>query len=156
MQLHCLEKNGKQFTKMVSYCAYHRYCYCFIFFSFLDDGYYCYWFHIIALSTVMYRAPNPDTVLIVETPKGTFSTKSLLQNKRHMGARLISTSRLKLEEPSPEDTEEVDPFSAARCRIYKRTQKVCPKKIFLCYAYKQKRGVTRSYKNNYIRFCILF
>lgn len=92
MELHCLEKNGKQFTKMVSYCAYHR-------------------------------APNPDTVLIVETPKGTFSTKSLLQNKRHMGARLISTSRLKIEELSSADTEEVDPFSAARGRIYKRTRK---------------------------------
>ncbi|KAG6410027.1 hypothetical protein SASPL_128074 [Salvia splendens] len=91
-RLHCLEKNGKQFTKMVSYCAYHR-------------------------------APNPDTVLIVETPKGIFSTKNLLQNKRHMGARLISTSRLKLEEPSPEDTKEVDPFSAARCRVYIRTKK---------------------------------
>lgn len=25
MQLHSLEKNGKQITKMVSYCAYHRY-----------------------------------------------------------------------------------------------------------------------------------
>jgi len=24
-QLHCLEKNGRQITKMVSYCAYHRY-----------------------------------------------------------------------------------------------------------------------------------
>uniref|UniRef100_A0A2P2JFH9 SET DOMAIN GROUP 29 family protein n=1 Tax=Rhizophora mucronata TaxID=61149 RepID=A0A2P2JFH9_RHIMU len=24
MELHCLEKNGKQTTKMVSYCAYHR------------------------------------------------------------------------------------------------------------------------------------
>lgn len=24
MQLHCLEKNGKQITKMISYCAYHR------------------------------------------------------------------------------------------------------------------------------------
>ncbi|GER46707.1 histone-lysine N-methyltransferase ATX5 [Striga asiatica] len=24
MELHCLEKNGKQFTKMVSFCAYHR------------------------------------------------------------------------------------------------------------------------------------
>lgn len=85
--------------------------------------------YIIALSTLMYRSPNPDTVLIVETPKGTFSTKSLLQNKRHMGARLISTSRLKLEEPAPEDTEEVDPFSAARCRIYKRTKKVCTKRL---------------------------
>lgn len=25
LQLHCLEKNGRQTTKMVSYCAYHRY-----------------------------------------------------------------------------------------------------------------------------------
>lgn len=25
LQLHCFEKNGKQITKMVSYCAYHRY-----------------------------------------------------------------------------------------------------------------------------------
>jgi hypothetical protein len=24
-QLHCLEKNGRQTTKMISYCAYHRY-----------------------------------------------------------------------------------------------------------------------------------
>ena len=24
-QLHCLEKSGRQITKMVSYCAYHRY-----------------------------------------------------------------------------------------------------------------------------------
>lgn len=86
--------------------------------------------YINALSTLMYRSPNPDTVLIVESPKGTFSTKSLLQNKRHMGARLISTSRLKLEEPAPEEAEEVDPFSAARCRIYKRTKKVCTKNIF--------------------------
>jgi hypothetical protein len=25
MQLHCSEKNGKQTTRMVCYCAYHRY-----------------------------------------------------------------------------------------------------------------------------------
>ncbi|KAL2226964.1 UNVERIFIED_CONTAM: Histone-lysine N-methyltransferase ATX5 [Sesamum indicum] len=92
MELHCLEKNGKQITKMVSYCAYHR-------------------------------TPNPDTVLIVETPKGTFSAKSMLQSKRHAGARLISTSRLKLEEPTSVDIEEVDPFSAARCRVFKRANK---------------------------------
>lgn len=68
----------------------------------------------------MCRTPNRDTVLIVETPGGTFSAKSMLQNKRHTGARLISTNRLKLEEPLPVETDEVDPFSAARCRVYKR------------------------------------
>ncbi|VFQ89113.1 unnamed protein product [Cuscuta campestris] len=46
MELHCMEKNGKQVTKMVSYCAYHR-------------------------------APNLDTVLIIHTPKGVFSARSL-------------------------------------------------------------------------------
>ncbi|XP_051137954.1 histone-lysine N-methyltransferase ATX4-like [Andrographis paniculata] len=92
MELHCLEKNGKQITKMVSYCAYHR-------------------------------APNPDTVLIMETPKGTILAKSLIQSKRHTGARLISTNRLKLEEP-PVDADEVDPFSAARCRPFKRTKQI--------------------------------
>lgn len=60
----------------------------------------------------------------METPKGTISGKSLLQNKRHMGARLISTNRLKLEEPSLVDADKVDPLSAARCRAFKRTKKV--------------------------------
>ncbi|PSS33006.1 Histone-lysine N-methyltransferase [Actinidia chinensis var. chinensis] len=88
--LHCLEKNGKQITKMVSYCAYHR-------------------------------APNPDTVLIIQTPLGVFSTKNLLQDKKHTGSRLISSNRLKLQEASTMETNEVELFSAARCRIFKRS-----------------------------------
>ncbi|CAI9092542.1 OLC1v1027811C2 [Oldenlandia corymbosa var. corymbosa] len=89
MELHCLEKNGKQITKMVSYCAYHR-------------------------------APNPDNVLIIETPKGTISTKNLLQNKKSTGSRLISSNRLKLHEAPTVELNDVEPHSAARCRIYKR------------------------------------
>ncbi|KAK7851434.1 histone-lysine n-methyltransferase atx3 [Quercus suber] len=89
MELHCLEKNGRQITKMISYCAYHR-------------------------------APNPDTVLIIQTPLGVFSAKSLLQNKKKAGSRLISSKRAKLEEIPPEETTELEPFSAARCRIFKR------------------------------------
>ncbi|KAM1126936.1 hypothetical protein ACFX13_042859 [Malus domestica] len=92
MELHSLEKNGKQTTKMVSYCAYHR-------------------------------APNPDTVLIIQTPLGVFSTKSLLQNKKP-GSRLISSNRTKLEEvltvETTESEPEPEPLSAARCRVYKR------------------------------------
>ncbi|KAL8143443.1 hypothetical protein V2J09_016475 [Rumex salicifolius] len=88
MELHCLEKNGKQITKMVSYCAYHR-------------------------------APNPDTVLIIQTPSGVFSAKSLLQNQKRTGSRLISSDREKLEEVVIKENGEIDPFSAARCRIYK-------------------------------------
>ncbi|XP_075104699.1 histone-lysine N-methyltransferase ATX4-like isoform X2 [Nicotiana tabacum] len=89
MELHCLEKNGKQVTRMVSYCAYHR-------------------------------APNPDTVLIIQTPKGVFSARSLLQNSKHTGSRLISTSRLQLQEAPAAEIEEIKPFSAARCRVYNR------------------------------------
>nr|XP_011470230.1 PREDICTED: histone-lysine N-methyltransferase ATX5 [Fragaria vesca subsp. vesca] len=91
MELHSLEKNGKQITKMVSYCAYHR-------------------------------APNPDTVLIIQTPLGVFSAKSLLQTKKKPGSRLISSNRIKLEEvPTVETTEpEPEPLCSARCRIFKR------------------------------------
>ncbi|WJX34206.1 Histone-lysine N-methyltransferase atx4 [Trifolium repens] len=87
-ELHCLKKNGKQTTKMVSHCAYHR-------------------------------APNPDNVLILQTPLGVISTKSLLQ-KSKAGSRLISSTRTKKED-TPIDISEHDPFSAARCRIFKRT-----------------------------------
>ncbi|XP_028112649.1 histone-lysine N-methyltransferase ATX4-like isoform X9 [Camellia sinensis] len=89
MELHCLEKNGKQITKMVSYCAYHR-------------------------------VPNPDTVLIIQTPLGVFSTKNLLQDKKGSGSRLISSNRLKLKEAPTIEINEIEPFSAARCRTFKR------------------------------------
>ncbi|KAJ0044708.1 hypothetical protein Pint_05024 [Pistacia integerrima] len=88
--LHSLEKNGRQITKMVSYCAYHR-------------------------------APNPDTVLIIQTPLGVFSAKNLVQNKKKAGSRLISSNRVKLEEASPVESAEIEPFSAARCRVFKRS-----------------------------------
>ncbi|PNX96211.1 histone-lysine N-methyltransferase ATX4-like protein, partial [Trifolium pratense] len=90
VKLHCSEKNGKQTTRMVCYCAYHR-------------------------------APNPDTVLIIQTPHGVISTKILIQNKRKVGSRLISSNRIKVEETPPADNTEHDPFSAARCRVFVRT-----------------------------------
>ncbi|CAL9227123.1 unnamed protein product [Arabidopsis halleri] len=93
MELHCLEKNGQQITKMVSYCAYHR-------------------------------APNPDNVLIIQTPSGAFSAKSLVQNKKKGGSRLISSIREDNEESPAEDTITCDPFSAARCRVFKRKKRI--------------------------------
>ncbi|KAL0886631.1 hypothetical protein Bca101_010614 [Brassica carinata] len=89
MELHCLVKNGRQITKMVSYCAFHR-------------------------------EPNPDTVLIIQTPSGVFSAKNLAQNKKSTGSRLILANREEVEEPPPEETVPVDPFSCARCRVFKR------------------------------------
>ncbi|XP_010915647.1 histone-lysine N-methyltransferase ATX4 [Elaeis guineensis] len=89
MELHCLERNGKQITKMVSYCAYHR-------------------------------APNPDTVLVVQTPAGVFSTKNLLQNsEKQTGSRLIRKD-ITLDAAPP--TSPSESSSAARCQIYKRTE----------------------------------
>ncbi|TYJ38514.1 hypothetical protein E1A91_A05G448400v1 [Gossypium mustelinum] len=84
MELHCLEKNGRQITKKVSYCAYHR-------------------------------APNPDTVLIIQTPLGVSS------GKKKSGSRLISSKRVKIEEVPTVETTDVEPFSAARCRVFKRS-----------------------------------
>ncbi|KAG5558830.1 hypothetical protein RHGRI_008701 [Rhododendron griersonianum] len=69
-----------------------------------------------------HRAPNPDTVLIIQTPLGVISTKNLLQDKKRTGSRLIASNRLKLEECSTMDVNEIELVSAARCRIFKRTK----------------------------------
>jgi hypothetical protein len=74
---------------------------------------------ILIISVICCRAPNPDNVLILQTPLGVISTKSLLQ-KRKVGSRLISSTRSKKDDTAIEISEH-DPFSAARCRIYKRT-----------------------------------
>ena len=56
----------------------------------------------------------------MQTPLGVISTKSLLQTKKKTGSRLISSSRKK-QDDSPVDNTEHEPFSAARCRIFQRT-----------------------------------
>ncbi|KAH7682321.1 Histone-lysine N-methyltransferase protein [Dioscorea alata] len=86
MELHTLEKNGKQITKMISYCANHR-------------------------------PPNPDTVLIIKTPTGVFSTRNLLQNDvKQTGTRLI---RKDLPVDTPFPTQKSESSAAARCLVYK-------------------------------------
>lgn len=75
------------------------------------------------------REPNPDTVLIIQTPSGVFSAKNLAQNKKSTGSRLILANREEVEEPPPEEAVPVDPFSCARCRVFKR--KVNSKKVNL-------------------------
>ncbi|CAK9165778.1 unnamed protein product [Ilex paraguariensis] len=94
MELHCSEKNGRQITKWVSYCAVHR-------------------------------APNPDNVLVMQTPFGVFSTRSLLQSQNQQqgfqGSRLISSKRTELHDSSTAEANEIELLSAARCRIFKRS-----------------------------------
>ncbi|CAM0881927.1 unnamed protein product [Alopecurus aequalis] len=85
MELHCLEKNGKQTTRKISYCAHHR-------------------------------RPNPDNVLIIQTPAGTFSSKRLVQSSVTVAAsRLI---RKDLPKDSATKVESTDNLYSARCRVY--------------------------------------
>jgi hypothetical protein len=103
-------------------------------------GYGCIWIHLTLVLAfhlcdfyISCRAPNPDTVLIIQTPNGVISTKILIQNKRKVGSRLISSNRIKIEETPPVDNTEHDPFSAARCRVFVRTnhtKKVTSKILF--------------------------
>ncbi|XP_077226900.1 histone-lysine N-methyltransferase ATX4-like isoform X2 [Tasmannia lanceolata] len=91
MELNCLERNGKQITKMISYCSFHK-------------------------------TPNPDTGLIIRTPLGVFSTRSLLQTKeKRIASRLIS-NRMNAPPESVLETQQFEPesSSAARCRIFKK------------------------------------
>lgn len=85
MEIRCLEKNGKQTTNKISYCAHHR-------------------------------APNPDNVLIIQTPAGTISSKKLVQSNGTVAAsRLI---RKDLPKDSVSEVEISENLSAARCRFY--------------------------------------
>uniref|UniRef100_A0A0D9V3N8 Histone-lysine N-methyltransferase n=1 Tax=Leersia perrieri TaxID=77586 RepID=A0A0D9V3N8_9ORYZ len=85
MEIRCLEKNGKQTTKKISYCAHHR-------------------------------TPNPDNVLIVQTPAGTISSKKLVQNNGTVAAsRLI---RKDIPKDTVSEVEISENLSAARCRVY--------------------------------------
>lgn len=76
------------------------------------------------------RAPDPDTVLIMQTSKDVFSAKGLVQNKKQGGSRLISSIRRDDKESPAEDTVTCDPFSAARCRVYRRNTNT--KKVLSC------------------------
>ncbi|KAF5960066.1 hypothetical protein HYC85_001275 [Camellia sinensis] len=83
------------------------------------------YYHAVCASRAGYRMevswfPNPDTVLIIQTPLGVFSTKNLLQDKKGSGSRLISSNRLKLKEAPTIEINEIEPFSAARCLTFKR------------------------------------
>ncbi|CBI40526.3 unnamed protein product, partial [Vitis vinifera] len=93
MELHCGEKNGRQITKKLSYCAVHR-------------------------------APNADTVLVVRTPSGVFSARNRQNQKRDQsfrGSRLVSSRRPELPVSLALETNELEPLSAGRCRVFKRS-----------------------------------
>ncbi|KAK3001119.1 hypothetical protein RJ639_022476 [Escallonia herrerae] len=92
--LHCSEKFGAQTTKWVSYCSVHR-------------------------------EPNADNVLVMQTPSGVFSSRSLLENHNEIqsfnGARLVSCNKSEITDLLALDATSFEPLSAARCRIFKRS-----------------------------------
>ncbi|KAG7561702.1 Zinc finger PHD-finger [Arabidopsis thaliana x Arabidopsis arenosa] len=96
MELHCLEKNGVQRTRKSVYCSFHR-------------------------------KPDPDSVVVVHTPSGVFGSRNLLQNQygRTKGSRLVLTKKMKLPgfetQTQAEQSRVFDSLSAARCRIYSRS-----------------------------------
>lgn len=66
-------------------------------------------------------------MLVIQTPHGVFSNKNLLQSQYQeqcsRGSRLISSKTVECSESSPADGNEFDEISAARCRIYKRSNR---------------------------------
>lgn len=91
MELHCSEKNGTQKTKKLIYCAVHR-------------------------------VPNPNAVVVVHTPSGVFSARSVEnQTGCFRGSRLISLKKTEVPESSTIEINEFEPLSAARCRVFKRS-----------------------------------
>uniref|UniRef100_A0A1J3CX27 Histone-lysine N-methyltransferase ATX3 n=1 Tax=Noccaea caerulescens TaxID=107243 RepID=A0A1J3CX27_NOCCA len=112
MELHCLEKNGVPRTRKSIYCAFHR-------------------------------KPDPNSNVVVHTPSGVFGSRNLLQNQngRIKGSRLVMTKKIKLPgsniQPRAEQSHEFGSLSAARCRIYSRSNM---KKIDLEPIYHRLKG----------------
>ncbi|WZZ66838.1 hypothetical protein YC2023_078208 [Brassica napus] len=93
-QMHCVEKDGVQRTRKSIYCAFHR-------------------------------KPDPNSNVVVHTPSGVFGSRNLLQNQngRIKGSRLVLTKKMKLpgSDIQPQTEQSHGSLSAARCRIYSRS-----------------------------------
>ncbi|KAK2406846.1 histone-lysine N-methyltransferase ATX3 [Trifolium repens] len=93
MELHGMVKNGTEITKKLIYCAVHR-------------------------------VPSPDSVMVSHSSLGIFSPRTLIQNPKgcFRGSRLVSSKNIELNEFSTTENDKVEPFSAARCRVYQRSR----------------------------------
>ncbi|KAE8646732.1 histone-lysine N-methyltransferase ATX3 [Cucumis sativus] len=92
MELQCSEEKGRQITRKLIYCAVHR-------------------------------APNPDAVVVVRSPSGVFSGRNLLQKQKgcYRGSRLVTSKIEEQSKSSASETNDFEPYSAARCRAYVRS-----------------------------------
>lgn len=85
--------------------------------------YYYFGFNIVVLCNFLLRVPSPDSVLVMHTPLGTFSPGTSIHNHQgcFRGSRLVSSKRVELNESSTTENDMVEPLSAARCRVYRRS-----------------------------------
>ncbi|XP_022156553.1 histone-lysine N-methyltransferase ATX3 [Momordica charantia] len=92
MELQCSEERGKQITRKLIYCAIHR-------------------------------TPNPDAALVVRSPSGVFAGRNLLQKQKgcYRGSRLVTSKIEEQSKSSASETNDFEPYSAARCRVYVRS-----------------------------------
>lgn len=69
------------------------------------------------------RSPNPDAVVVMHTPSGVFAARNVLQNVNDCprGSRLISSKNAELPESPALDTNDFDACSAARCRVFTKS-----------------------------------
>ncbi|PWZ10689.1 Histone-lysine N-methyltransferase ATX4 [Zea mays] len=67
---------------------------------------------------IEWRSPNPDNVLIIQTPAGTFSSKKLVHSNGKVAASRLIRKDIPLDLPS--EVKISENLSAARCRVYVR------------------------------------
>ncbi|XP_058100416.1 histone-lysine N-methyltransferase ATX5-like isoform X2 [Magnolia sinica] len=68
-----------------------------------------------------HMAPNPDNILVIKTPEGVYSARSLLQSKdKRTGSRLVSTNRTEVPWDSIIETDQLESSSAARCQTFQK------------------------------------
>ncbi|PIN02168.1 Histone-lysine N-methyltransferase [Handroanthus impetiginosus] len=75
----------------------------------------------------VHRKPSVDNGLVIHTPHGVISNRSLLQSQYQeqclRGSRFISLRTTEWSDPSSADINEFEVMSAARCRSYKQSDR---------------------------------
>lgn len=74
----------------------------------------------------VHRTPNTENGLVIQTPNGVFSNRSLLQSheqQQHLGSSGLMSSRVAEGSDASVDTNGLESMSAARTRIYIRQNK---------------------------------
>lgn len=113
----CIKATSSVFIWITDYCCLDKIYQTYITNLFVKSN-------IITCFLFLFRTPDPDTVLIIHTPQGVFTSKKLLQkNGKSNASRKI---RKDIPQDSPLPTHHFETSSAARCLIYNKIgTKVC-------------------------------